>query len=113
MKLFGTISICVAYIASASMANGPHNEQTPLGLSEESQSPHITSFKPDPVTLQSIQLDFSEKESAAEGNALLQYLASPEAPRDIIHEITVEGYPSLGNWTLLAEVFDQQTIIQD
>lgn len=78
--------------------------QIPIAL-ETSYATEVS--KHDPTTLSHSEIDFTGEETAAQSNALLQYLADAAAPRGVVREVSVTGYPSLGNWTLLAEVFEQ------
>lgn len=56
-----------------------------------------------------LQVDFWEEESASQSNLLLENVSFSGFPKDIIHQVTVTGSPTHGNWTLLAEVFETLT----
>ena len=77
-------------------------------------SPNILIPIPDLGSFHHINLDFSDEETAASSNALLEYLNDPgsNSSRYTVHEASVTGYPSLGNWNLLSLVFDQLTELE-
>jgi hypothetical protein len=68
---------------------------------------------PDLTCLYRLDIDYSDPEKASTTNALLNALLSPLAPPNIVRQISVTGYPSLGNWTLVAEGFEHFSRLQD
>jgi hypothetical protein len=100
---------------SPAMATTPlkrAGDRTPLH-----EQSHLSPFTPthnqDFISLNHIDINFSDKEAAAQSNALLNDLAKPDAPTVHVRQINVTGYPSLGNWKLLAEVFNKIFGLQD
>lgn len=64
-------------------------------------------------TLFRLEIDYSDKEHVKYSNALLEVLLDPRAPTNIVRELSVTGFPSLGNWTSLTEIFERISDLQD
>ena len=67
----------------------------------------------DMTTLKDIEIDFSSKKAAARSNTLLETLTNTDPPEIHVRQITVKGYSSLGNWTLLVEVLNMTSDLRD
>jgi hypothetical protein len=97
------ISVLLLVLMSLPFASSA-GAQIPIAV-DTANSIEVSQYDPD--TISHIKIDYTEEQTAAKSNTLLRYLADSAAPRNAVREVSVTGYPSLGNWTLLAEVFER------